>query len=114
MLPQDAELLYRTTYVLLDKADRIIAALLPAPKEAEDRLAGSTWESSMERLADRVEESREALGSKLKKKDRDHRRGQYATLSTGVSYGGGQTVGVALIALSGCSWTSVASTEPSP
>lgn len=46
----------------------------------------------MANVADRLEEEREMLGSKLKKKDRDHRRGQYATLSTGVSYGGGQTV----------------------
>lgn len=87
-----ANSLYRTAYVLLDKGERIIAVLLPAPKEEADRPAESTWESSMANVADRLEEEREMLGSKLKKKDRDHRRGQYATLSTGVSYGGGQTV----------------------
>lgn len=83
-----------TTRPLVDKFKRIIGVLLGRPKN------DPTWEVQVTKgLADAMDEVRregDAMGKKgaWTKKQREDRRlgGQFITLTTGVSYGGGQRV----------------------
>ncbi|KAI0047168.1 hypothetical protein FA95DRAFT_1492950, partial [Auriscalpium vulgare] len=92
-----ALIIARTPYAILDANDRIIAVLLGRPKEHEDEsrtLPEHRWTATTSRVAVLFEDlRRKGLESgALTDAHLAHRRGKYAALSFGNSYGGGATV----------------------
>ncbi|KAI0063774.1 hypothetical protein BV25DRAFT_1801437, partial [Artomyces pyxidatus] len=77
---------------ILDVEDRIIAVLVGTPDESSPRAMEDTWVASMGRVATTLEATRvdneDAFAASLD----GHRRGTFAVLTAGVSYGGGQVV----------------------
>ncbi|PPR02920.1 hypothetical protein CVT26_009775, partial [Gymnopilus dilepis] len=72
----------RTTLVIVDDKQRIIAICLGAPKHDE------TWEDVHRRAAEILESARDRLY--FEEKDKKHRRGKFPALAVGISHGGGQ------------------------
>ncbi|KAI0037664.1 hypothetical protein FA95DRAFT_1506705 [Auriscalpium vulgare] len=88
-LPNCAELDARTPYVILDCDERIIAVLVGMPVEGDSRAPEDRWEACIERIAQRLEDLRTKNEKEFKSEHLKHRRGNYALLSAGISYGGG-------------------------
>ena len=72
---------------LLDRCGRVFAVLAGSPKDAEQ------WSKVLEEAQEEMEKARAAY--KFDPKKTIHRRGKYATITCGISYGGGQRVGSA-------------------
>ncbi|KAI0040592.1 hypothetical protein FA95DRAFT_1471981, partial [Auriscalpium vulgare] len=86
----------RDTYLILDVEERIIAVLLGRPEDNEDGPLNDSWNAAMARNAALFETTRE-FGEKHRAfpdKLVHHRRGNFTAVSFGISYGGGQLVGV--------------------
>ncbi|KAI0060327.1 hypothetical protein BV25DRAFT_1807721 [Artomyces pyxidatus] len=81
----------RTPYLILDCNRRIIGALVGRPREEDGRVEEERWDASMQRLAGLFKACRETYSDTFTKKQVKHRRGNFAAVSFGVSYGGGQT-----------------------
>ncbi|EIW58911.1 uncharacterized protein TRAVEDRAFT_86929, partial [Trametes versicolor FP-101664 SS1] len=72
-----------TPFKIVDKDGRVIGLLAGRPADASwDDVASSAYSAMAEA----------AEACQFKPKHSDHRRGQFATLATGVSFGGGRTV----------------------
>ncbi|KAI0054623.1 hypothetical protein BV25DRAFT_1939900, partial [Artomyces pyxidatus] len=78
-------------YLILDRRRRIIAVLAGRPKDREGRDPSEHWAAVASRTAAAFEKARVDHPKALKAKDLKHRRGQFAAVASGVSYGGGQT-----------------------
>lgn len=83
--------------MVLDGRGRIIAVLLGMPTEDDNRPPEDRWETAMQRVAELFEVERSALDATFKGKLAHHHRGEYVAVSTGISYGGGQKVGLSFI-----------------
>ena len=70
----------RTPVAIIDEEDRIISVLAGRPK-------GEDWDDVHQRMSDLLRDAPCHLETV-----RQERRGDFVSLSTGVSYGGGQTV----------------------
>ena len=68
---------------MVDKEGRILIMLAGSPKDEAD------WKNACARCAALLEETR---GSYVEAKDANKRRGDYASVSAGISFGGGQKV----------------------
>lgn len=73
----------RTVRQLLDRQDRIVGVLVGRPDDPG-------WDAVAQEASRAMEEARK--NCYFKKKDKDHRRGVFATLARGASFGGGQQV----------------------
>ncbi|KAI0038445.1 hypothetical protein FA95DRAFT_1505673, partial [Auriscalpium vulgare] len=79
----------RTHHAIVDQKDRIIGSLAGRP------VGDDTWDDD---CVDAYDEMTDALGElKLSPDERFHRRGDYPAITTGISYGGGQTEPAELI-----------------
>jgi|SRR5882762_2553672 len=74
---------FSTPYAIVNEKNHIIAMLCRRPKDGN-------WDRVVEEMTRVLLGAREQAN--LKPEDLSHRRGHYPALSTGVSYGGGQTV----------------------
>ena len=72
--------------MLADKFGQYLAVLLERPND-------KTWQHSMDELLKALGEAR----VKLWFEEREERRGDFDTIAFGVSYGGGQTVSLAVL-----------------
>ncbi|KAI0309043.1 hypothetical protein OF83DRAFT_1072616, partial [Amylostereum chailletii] len=82
----------RTPYAILDEQDRVIAVLLGRPLDGDEQSPEQRWDVAMARLAALLEEERSRVEETFQGEMGHHRRGDYAALSFGLSYGGGQKV----------------------
>ena len=76
---------------LLDRSGRVFAVLAGSPKDTEG------WKEVLREAKDALEYARAAY--KFEQKKIVHRRGKYAAITCGISYGGGQRVRSNLVAL---------------
>lgn len=89
-----------TTYVILDDQNRIIAVLVGRPKEKKGRVDRHRWDAVIQRVADLFERARANAARSFTPAKTCHRRGNFAVLNTGISYGGGQQVGDLIFVIS--------------
>ncbi|KAI0258465.1 hypothetical protein BC834DRAFT_812782, partial [Gloeopeniophorella convolvens] len=78
-----------TSLLVLDRNERVIAAFLGHPAE-DGRPEAAAWGAACSRLADRFERLRREASRRAEGSRCVHRRGDFAAVSFGVSYGGGQ------------------------
>ena len=77
---------HRTAVAVVDKGGRVIAVLGGRPKgETEE-----SWRAVIQDAYDAMKLAREQ--GVFTQEQKNHRRGSYATLATGISFGGGQQV----------------------
>lgn len=76
----------RKPRALLDKTGRVFTVLVGKPKDT----AG--WDRVNAQVQEAFDGARASY--KLDPKQKSHRRGEYPTISAGISYGGGQKVGI--------------------
>lgn len=79
-----ADVLCRTTHLLLDNEQHVIGALVGQPKDAEG------WQ----KVHDEAYKSLQAAASSMgfSHKETSHRRGAFPAVAHGISFGGGQAV----------------------
>lgn len=73
----------RKPFVVLDRDNRVVALFAGQPNDPDWAAVASEASRAMTAAAQRCS---------FKKGDRDHRRGMFATLALGISFGGGRTV----------------------
>lgn len=76
---------FRCTIPITDTKSRVIGVCAGSPDD-------SSWERVHRPLASEIEEARKAM--RFAKKDLKHRRADTPAAAVGVSYGGGQAVGL--------------------
>lgn len=84
------DLYYRKPLGIVDSGNRLFMVFLRRPVGATD------WDECVRRASDKMIEAREkglASGA-WTQKDLDHHRGSFLAINSGVSFGGGPTVGV--------------------
>lgn len=74
---------YSTPQLLVDKGDRVVGVLAGHPVD-------SSWDAVVKEANRAMGEAYQACSFTTEQKD--HRRGQFATLARGVSFGGGRKV----------------------
>jgi hypothetical protein len=82
----------RTPYLILDDANNIVGGLIGQPEESPNRPEADTYSAACERVAALLETLRADNEARFSEEQRVHRRGAFAALSQGMSYGGGQKV----------------------
>ncbi|KAI0058492.1 hypothetical protein BV25DRAFT_1810545, partial [Artomyces pyxidatus] len=77
-----------TTFAILDNEERIIGILLGKPQDGDKRSPQECWDACAARIAEAFEKERSTHEKAFAKKD--VHRGDFASVSFGPSYGGGQ------------------------